>query len=118
VELENLSQNETQYKNLVQEIELDRKTYQNYLEKLENSRISEAMDAAKIASVRLIEPAKPPLEPASPKKKLNLMIAIVFGIFGGLGLAFFMEYLNNKLERPEDIENFLNVPVLTSIPKL
>lgn len=117
-ELENLSRNEAQYKRLVQEIELDRKNYQNYLEKLENSRISEAMDSAKIASVRLIEPAKPPLKPVSPKKKLNLLIAIVFGIFGGLGLAFFTEYLNDSLERPEDIENFLNLPVLTSIPKL
>ncbi len=117
-ELEKLSQNEAQYKRLLQEIEVDRKNYQTYLEKLENSRISEAMDAAKIASVRLIEPAKPPLEPVSPKKKLNLLIAFVFGIFGGLGLAFFTEYLNDSLERPEDIENFMNVPVLTSIPKL
>jgi uncharacterized protein involved in exopolysaccharide biosynthesis len=117
-ELENLSQNEARYKRLIQEIEVDRKNYQTYLEKLENSRISEAMDAAKIASVRLIEPAKPPLEPVSPKKKLNLLIAIVFGSFGGLGLAFFMEYLSDSLERPEDIENFLKVPVLTSIPKL
>jgi uncharacterized protein involved in exopolysaccharide biosynthesis len=117
-ELGNFNQVEAQYKRLVQEIELNRKNYQTYLEKLENSRISEAMDAAKIASVRLIEPAKPPLEPISPNKKLNLFIAIVFGIFGGLGLALFMEYLNDSLERPEDIEKVLNVPVLTSIPKL
>jgi uncharacterized protein involved in exopolysaccharide biosynthesis len=117
-ELEKLSRNEAQYKRLVQEIELDRNNYQTYLEKLEDSRISEAMDAEKITSVSLVEPAKPPFEPISPKKKLNLSIGIVFGILGGLGLAFFMEYLSDSVERPEDIEKFLNAPVLTSIPEL
>lgn len=117
-ELDNFGQIEARYKRIVQDIELDRQNYHNYLNKLEDSRISEAMDAAKIASVSLIEPAKPPLEPISPKKKLNLLISIVFGIIGGLGFAFFLEYLDHSFERPEDIENFLGTKVLTSIPKL
>jgi uncharacterized protein involved in exopolysaccharide biosynthesis len=117
-ELENLSQIEALYKRLAQEIELDRDNYQNYLSKFEDSRISEAMDVEKIGSVSLIEPAKPPLEPISPKKKLNLLISIILGTFGGLGLAFFMEYLDDSFERPEDVEDFLGAPVLTSIPEL
>lgn len=117
-ELGNLDKIEAHYKRLMQEIKLDQNNYQNYLNKLEDSRISEAMDDAKITSVSLIELAKPPLEPISPKRALILLISIVLGIFGGLGLAFFMEYLNENLERPEDIEQFLNTPVLTSIPKL
>lgn len=117
-ELEKLNQIEAQYKRIIQEIEQDRKNYQNYLNKQEDSRISEAMDTAKIASVSLIEPAKPPLEPISPKKKLNLLIGIIFGIFGGLGCAFFLEYLDDSLEQPEDVEDFLGTIVLASIPKL
>ncbi len=117
-ELENLGQIEAQYKRLSQEIELDQKNYQTYLDKLEDSRISEAMDAEKIASVSLVEPAKPPLEPISPNKKLNLLISIVFGLFGGLGLAFFLEFVNDRIERPEDVEKYLGTKVLTSIPQL
>ena len=117
-ELENLSQIESRYIRLVQEIELDRKNYQTYLDKLEDSRISEAMDTEKIASVSLVEPAIPPIKPISPKKKLNLLISMVFGLIGGLGLAFFTEYLNDRLERPEDVEHLLGIKVLTSIPQL
>jgi len=39
-------------------------------------------------------------------------------MFGGLFLAFFMEYLDDSLDRPEDVERHLNLPVLVSMPEL
>ena len=52
----------------------------------------------------------------SPKKMLNLILAIFLGAFGGLGLAFFMEYLDDKIEKVEDVEQTLDLPVLASVP--
>ena len=46
------------------------------------------------------------------------MLAIFLGGFGGLGLAFFGEYLDDSLEKPEDVEKSLQLPVLASIPEL
>ena len=46
------------------------------------------------------------------------MIAIFLGGVGGLGLALFSEYLDDSLEKPEDVEKELQLPVLTSIPEL
>ena len=46
---------------------------------------------------------------------LNLMLAIFLGAFGGLGLAFFMEYMDDKIEKIEDVEETLNLPVLASV---
>ena len=74
------------------------------------------MDTEKITNVNLIEPAKTPLEPVSPKVLLNLLLSVLLGALGGLGLAFFREYLDDSIETIEDVEDCLHLPVLASIP--
>ena len=59
-----------------------------------------------------------PLNRFLPKVLLNIVLAIFLGGFGGLGLAFFGEYLDDSLEKPEDVERTLHLPVLASIPEL
>lgn len=117
-DLDDLNQVGVLYTQLRQEVEVNRENYRRYLAKFEESRISDAMDAKKISSVSLIEPARPPLKPVSPKKRLNILLGFFLGLVGALCLAFFSEYLNDSLERPEDVEEYLGVPVLTSIPEL
>lgn len=114
--LSNLNRIELEYGQLKQQAESDRRNYDLYLAKLEESRISDAMDNEKISNVSVIEQASIPLKPVSPKPVLNIALSIVFGFFGGLTLAFFSEYFNDRVENPEDIERFLNLPVLVSIP--
>ena len=99
-------------------MEVNRENYRLYLTKYEESRISDAMDSEKIASVSLIQPARPPLDPVSPRKMLNIALAILLGAFGGLGLAFFLEYLDDKIEKVEDVEEALGMPVLASLPEM
>jgi uncharacterized protein involved in exopolysaccharide biosynthesis len=99
-------------------VETDRRNYDLYLQKLEESRVSDAMDSEKISNVNVVEPATPPHKPVSPKVALNLLLSVVFGLFGGLALAFLLEYLSDRLENAEDVEQGLELPVLTSIPLL
>ncbi len=115
--LEELNQIETEFARLQQGVEIDRHNYELYLSKFEQSRISEAMDTQKIANVSLIEPAKAPLKPVGPNIRLNMLLAVFTGGFGGLGLAFVSEYLDDSLEKDEDVENHLDVPVLASVPE-
>ncbi len=115
--LAELNQIETEFARLQQGVEIDRQNYKLYLRKFEQSRISEAMDTQKIANVSLIEPAKAPLKPVGPNIRLNMLLAVFTGGFGGLGLAFVSEYLDDSLEKDEDVENHLDVPVLASVPE-
>jgi uncharacterized protein involved in exopolysaccharide biosynthesis len=116
--LEKLNKIEVQLNQLLQQVDVDRESYRLYLSKFEESRISDAMDTEKIASVSLIQPASLPRKPVSPKKLLNFLLALFLGAFGGLGIAFFVEYLDDKLEKVEDVEEVFQLPVLASVPEI
>ena len=115
--LKKLNRIEVELNQLQNEIEVDRQNYRLYLTKFEESRISDAMDTEKIANVSVIEPAQPPSKPKGPKVLLNMVLAIFLGGFGGLGLALLLEGLDDSLEKTEDVEKYLHLPVLASIPK-
>jgi capsular polysaccharide biosynthesis protein len=46
------------------------------------------------------------------------MIGAVVGIFLGLGLAFFIEYLDTSVKSQEDIERKIGLTFLGAIPSL
>jgi polysaccharide chain length determinant protein (PEP-CTERM system associated) len=117
-QLEKLNRLEVRLNQLEREVDVDRQNYRLYLTKFEESRISNAMDSEKIANVSLIEPARAPLKPVSPRVLLNLALGIFLGAFGGLGLAFFTEYLDDSIEKPEQAETALGIPVLASVPEM
>ena len=71
-------------------------------------------DSQRNAGVYLIEPTLIPLKPLSPKVFLNLILGFFLGAFGGIGLAFFLNYMDDSLETVEDVEAALDVPVLAS----
>ena len=116
--LEKLNRFEMEFNRLKQDVEVDRQNYRLYLTKFEESRISNAMDRERIANVSVISPARSPLKPVSPNIRLNMVLAIFLGGFGALGLAYFSEHLADSLEKADDVENHLHLPVLASIPQL
>jgi uncharacterized protein involved in exopolysaccharide biosynthesis len=115
--LDDINKFEHELQDLEHKLEVNRANYELYLVKHEESRISSEMDSKNIANVSVIKPAQPPLEPSGNKALLGLVIGFVFAVFGSVGLSIFLEYLNEDLERPEDIEELLGAPVLASVPK-
>lgn len=55
--------------------------------------------------------------PARPVIWLNIGIGVVAGIVFGVGLAFFIEYLDTSVKTMEDVETYLQMPVLAVVPK-
>jgi capsular exopolysaccharide synthesis family protein len=68
-------------------------------------------------AISIKEPAEAPLFPARPRVALNLILGSLVGLMVGLGLAFFIEYLDTSVKTMEDVEKILGVPVLAIIPK-
>ena len=74
-----------------------------------------------LAMPRMAVSVKQVAEPASyaarPRVALNLALGALVGLVVGLGLAFFIEYLDTSVKTMEDVENLLGVPVLAIIPR-
>lgn len=70
-------------------------------------------------SVRVVEDAKIPETPVpvSPNFALNITLSVVAGLFFGVVLAFFVEYLDTTIKSVEDIEKYLKINVLGIIPQ-
>jgi len=68
-------------------------------------------------AVSVKQVAEPPSYAARPRVGLNLTLGALVGLVVGLGLAFFIEYLDTSVKTMEDVESLLGVPVLAIIPK-
>jgi len=93
--------------------------------KARKASLEERMDRESInlkiptTSVEIIELAKVPEIPLpiSPNFALNVTLSVVAGIFFGIVLAFFVEYLDTTIKGVEDIEKYLATGVLGIIPQ-
>ena len=70
-----------------------------------------------VAPVTITDVAEPGFAPVKPNKGLNITIGIVIGLIAGIGLAFFIEYLDTSVKTLDDVERALQAPVLGVIPQ-
>lgn len=61
--------------------------------------------------------AEPEGKPAKPNVPLHLALGGVLGLMFGIGLAFFLEYMDTTVKNLDDVEKYLGVPVLAVVPK-
>ena len=75
-----------------------------------------AVELIDVENVQIIDVAKIPGGPVEPRPFFNMAIAGILGIMLGIGLVFLVEYLDNTIKTPDDIERYIGLPVLGIIP--
>jgi capsular polysaccharide biosynthesis protein len=66
--------------------------------------------------VQLDFPA-PPETPTGPRVRLNTAAAAILGLAFGVLLTFGFAYFEDALRKPEDIDRYLDLPTIGTIPK-
>jgi capsular exopolysaccharide synthesis family protein len=67
--------------------------------------------------VEIIDIAEPNRRPVSPNLFMNVLLSIFVGLGAGVGLAYFIEYLDTSIKTADDVERVLGLPVLGLIPQ-
>jgi len=104
-----------QYGVLKREAETSRELFGAIVKRIKEQGITQDIQTV---TVWVIEKAEVPASPSKPNKFKNILLGLVIGLMGGVGLAFFVEYLDNTVKSAEDIEQRFDVPVLGIIELL
>lgn len=67
--------------------------------------------------VQVTDPAEPGLKPVEPNMKLHILLGIIVGLVGGVGFAFFVEYLDTSFKAIDEVEQTLGASVIGIIPQ-
>lgn len=67
--------------------------------------------------VTITDFAEEGLRPVKPNIPLNIAFGVIVGLVVGVGLAFFIEYLDTSVKTIDDVERSLQAPVLGVIPQ-
>jgi len=75
------------------------------------------LEIPKTLMVQVTDKAEPGKAPVKPNKTLNITLGLIFGLIMGVGLAFFIEYLDTSVKTIDDVERTFQAPVLGVIPQ-
>ncbi|MHB1418338.1 MAG: GumC family protein [Bacillota bacterium] len=111
----NLTAKQMEQNRLEQQVTRLQSTYDLLAEKITQTQIAKSINLGE-TSLLVVSPASLPSSPVKPNKKLNIAIAGVLGIMVSIALAFVLEFMDNTVKTPEDIQRHLGIPVLGRIP--
>ncbi len=101
------------YTVLKREAESTKEMYDLVIKRFKETSMTENI---RTGNIRVVDAAEVSKGPVSPKKTQNILLGLIVGLFLGIGLAFFLEYLDNTIKTPDDVKTRLNVPYLGPVP--
>jgi polysaccharide biosynthesis transport protein len=101
------------YVMLEREADTNRELYDAVLKRIKNLAVA---GDAHASSVSVVDMAQPPTGPSSPRTRRDVEAGAMLGLLLGVCAALFIERLDNTLKTPEEMERYLKLPGLATIP--
>lgn len=112
--IEKLPLQESELAKMIREKNVHEKMYNLLMDKREELRVAEYSE---LQDIIIIDSASLPYQPVAPKKKLNLVLGTVLGLFVGIIGVFVQEFLDKKITSIDEVEKQYQFPILAILPE-
>lgn len=103
---------------LKRELEVNQTAFLDLRKSFERVRLISEGSPDAIRLITVVDPAGPNDSPVSPKPKIAMSLAIVFGLVFGIVAAFCLEYLDHRIRSVQDLERHVGVHLIASVEEL
>ncbi len=84
---------------------------------LRDEAAKKIIEVTKVSDVTTLEAALPAENPSTPQTKRNLVLGSIVGAFLATALVLVLEVLDDRVKRPQDIEESLGMTLLGVVPQ-
>lgn len=84
---------------------------------LRDEAAKKIIEVTKVSDVTTLEAAMPAENPSTPQTKRNLVLGFIVGAFLATALVLVLEVLDDRVKRPQDIEEGLEMTLLGVVPQ-
>ncbi len=108
-----LSREMIDFKVVSEESENNRRFYEMLLKKLQEATL---LSGITVSNIQVIDRAIPPGGPIKPNRSKNILLSIIIGVFGGIFLAIFTDYMDDSVKSQDDVDIHLGQHFLGMVP--
>lgn len=109
-----LNKQAIRYNVLARDVESDRALYLSVLNRIKETSVTKDFTSNKI---RVIQQASVPEKPIKPEKVRVILAGVMAGLVSSVLLVFLLNTLDRSLKTVDQTEEYLGLPVLSTIPK-
>jgi uncharacterized protein involved in exopolysaccharide biosynthesis len=104
---------------LTRDYDLLKTNYQSLMDKKIQSQMAQNLERKQQGEqFKILDPARVPEKPVKPDRNKILMMGAAIGLALGLGLTWLRETMDQSFHTVSDVESYLELPVLATIPNL
>jgi len=101
------------YNQQKRDLDADQKLHDDLQAQIKQQQLTESISGS---GLRITNRATPNPVPVYPNVRNNVMLALLFSLFGGCALAIFSGYLDRSFTAPDAVEQYLRIPLLGALP--
>lgn len=104
-----------EYRTLERGVQTNNYMYEALVKRLKEIDLSGNLS---FSNISITNRAEIPGKPVKPNIMLNIILAVMVGLVGGIGLAFFVDYLDITIKSPDDVKDLLGSTFLGAISEV
>jgi len=108
--------NSISYNSLKAQIDSKRNLLDSLMKRQSETGVSAQLKGLGASNIKILDRAEVPLRPSSPNRNRDMLIGFLVGLMGGVGLAFFLHFVDNSVKTAEDVEKYAKLPALGIVP--